>query len=443
MSRKISIGAALALALLLVAASIPLTMLYAQRMLNSVLGDVSVRAGQSQAIEEIREVVAKHYYAGLDQDAVTAEMVRGYIAGLEDERSRYLDPEEYHAYVKSLEGEQPDLGFELTYEPNPNNLDPEKAGEDEVLNRLVISNVKLGSPAAASGLQQGDQLLEVKAGPTVVFQTKNLNGNNYGEIIERLGNVGAVAAENSTASIAVTYMRGKKESSVSVMVGSAGPVSAQLMEAWSEDGEAGSLSVGYIKISSFYKNTARQLEEAIKDLGIKGAASYIIDLRGCAKGTLEYACEALNLLVPVTPGNESMAKLTYKDGTVKTYPSDASNIFSYASGGMAVLINGATAGVAELFAHDLRAYQPSVLLVGQKTKGVSTVQMAFPLERVGGAALLSVGRVVPYGGGEDWNADGVHPNDSYNGVLLEVSNKDMQLRNAIDALTKMETKTED
>ena len=440
MSRKISIGAALALALLLVAASIPLTMIYAQRMFNGVIGDAPARSGENQAIEEIRKIVSKNFFAGLDRDMMTAGMVRGYIAGLGDEQSRYLSATEYTAYLQRLEGAAPDLGLELDYEPG--GTEPDTEGEtteaaEAKAGALVIAHVKSGSPAAASGLLRGDHILKVQADNKVIFDEKDLKADNAGEIIKKLGDLATISANTPSSALTITYRRGAEVKSVSVMIGSAvSSLSWEIMDSWSKDGKSGEPTVGYIKIFNFYKNTAEQLETAIRSLGDKGAYTYIIDLRGCSEGTLEDACKALNPLVPVSQGS-AMATVTYKDGKKDTYPSDSNNsLFLYTSGGMAVLINGSTSGVAELFAYNLRAYHNEVLLVGQKTKGISTIQKAIPLERVGGAALLSMGRVEPYHGGADWNADGVQPNEMENGVELNVKDKDMQLRNAIEALTK-------
>jgi len=436
MSRKISVGAALALALLLVAASIPLTMIYAQKMLNSVIGDASVRSGQNQAIEEIRTIVSKNFFAGLDRDLLTAGMVRGYIAGLGDEQSRYLDATEYTAYLQRLEGTAPDLGLELEYEPTGNTAGEGETAAQGGAGTLVIAHVKSGSPAAASGLLRGDQVIKAQADNKAIFDEKDLKADNAEETIKKLGDLAAISANTPSSALTITYRRGAEVKSVSVMIGSAvSALSWEIMDSWSEDGKSGDPTVGYIKIFNFYKNTAEQLEAAINSLFVQGAASYIIDLRGCAEGTLEDACRALNLLVPVSQGG-AMATVTYKDGKRDTYPSDNTSLFSYASGGMAVLINGSTGGVAELFAYNLRAYHSEVLLVGQKTRGISTVQKAIPLERVGGAALLSVGRVEPYLGGVDWNADGVKPNEMENGVELTVKDKNLQLQNAIEALTK-------
>jgi carboxyl-terminal processing protease len=436
MSRKISIGAALALALLLVAASIPLTMIYAQRMFNNVIPNPSSRSLTYQAGDEIRKLVDTSFAGVLDRDMLVAGLVRGYVAGLGDEQSRYLAPAEYKAYLQRLNGEALELGMDLEYEPGGG--DGETEGKAEGPGRLVIAHVKSGSPAAASGLRKGDRIISVQADNKPIFDEKELSKSKAGDILAKLEDISAISADLPSSALTIAYARGAETKSVSVMVGnSVSSLSWEILDAWSADGRSGKPTVGYIKIFNFYKNTAEQLETAIRSLGSQ-AASYIIDLRGCSEGTLEDACKALNLLVPVSRDG-AMATVTYKDGRQEAYPSGAVNsLYTYVSGGMAVLVDGSTGGVAELFAYDLRAYNSSsVFLVGQKTKGISTLQKDFALDhRIGGAALLTVGRITPYLGEEDWNVGGVKPNGTWNGVELEVMGDAMQLRAAVQALTK-------
>jgi C-terminal processing protease CtpA/Prc len=228
-------------------------------------------------------------------------------------------------------------------------------------------------------------------------------------------------------------------------------LTAELKGAWTPDGKDGEPTVGLIKIYYFFKNTAEQLENAVKELSRAGATCFVFDLRGCSEGTVEYACKALNLFVPVTQGNDVMATIHYKGREDKPFPSDNYQIMSYAPGGIAVLMDQFTAGPAELFIYNLQAFNlDKVVLVGQATKGLSTVQEAFPLTQVGGAALLSAGTVTPLGGKADWNKGGLQPGawdatkkqfvttvtTQVEPVLLAVQQEAMQEQNAIKVLTQ-------
>ena len=430
MSRRITVGAALALALLMVAASIPLTMLYAQSQQNKLIPNLPALIEKFNALDEIRRKVDENFFDRVAEDAVNAEMVRGYIAGLDDPASRYLNAEEYQSYTQRLRGEAPELGIVLHY-------DPDVVG-------LLIEHVKEGSTAAVSGLKIGDQIVKAESGGKVLFNMPEVAPDKATEAIDEFYAATAVTAETSSISITITYKRdGSYRPPVNVMLGSAvSSLSKKLIDAWAKEGETPQKIVGYIKIFHFFRNTADQLETAIKDLSMQGAVAYVLDLRGCSEGTLEYACRAADLLAHVSKDYDAMATVFYKDGSTKPRPSTANSMISYAPNGMAVLIDRRTAGVAELFAYDLRAYNPGkVYLVGEPTRGINTVQEAFPLASVGGAALLTVGTVVPYGGDAQWNSGGVKPNEptkieTAQGFIFRLSGAEQQLNAAVSILTK-------
>ncbi|MDR1928077.1 MAG: PDZ domain-containing protein [Oscillospiraceae bacterium] len=409
MSRKISLGVAIALALVLVAASIPLTMLYARNEQNRIIANLPQRAGQYAALEEIRDVADRYYLNEINPGSVNAEMVRGFIAGLGDAKSRYLSGEEYKLYVNKRNGESPDLGLIAVYEPFVG---------------IMVSQVMPGSPAATSGLQKGDIIQRVEADGKVILNAPDVTQGNADQMLSELEKLRAIATER-LSSVAITFQRDEKTETKTVLVGHNVPtVFSELMQ---ED-------VGYLRITAFYKNTADQLNSQIKDLTRQGATSLLLDLRDCAEGSLEYACQALDLFVPAG-GQEPMALVNYRDREPKRYPSSAGAVTM--PGGMAVLVNRLTDGAAELFAYDLRAFSGGkVQLVGAaRTAGNNTVQEAFELKSVGGAVVLTVGTVIPYGGGADWCKDGVQ-------VDLAVGNAQLQLSSALTLLKGSETNNE-
>ena len=147
-----------------------------------------------------------------------------------------------------------------------------------------------------------------------------------------------------------------------------------------------------------------QLKKAVENLSNQGATSLVFDVRGTSAGTIEYAATTLDVLVPVAnEGSGALATALAKDGTEKqTFTADADSV----SMPMLVLVNGETAGPAELFACDLRDYGKAQL-VGQKTAGNGTMQQAFPLSE-GGAIVLTMAVIKPYVS-ESYNQVGLTP----------------------------------
>jgi len=402
MSRKITVGAALALALLLVAASIPLTMLLAQREQNKLIPKLPELIGKFNALDEIQRKVYDEFYQAPKEDAVNAAMVSGYIAGLNDPESRYLSAVEYQTYMQRLAGEEPELGITLRYSP-------------ELLG-LVIDQVKAGSTAALSGLQPGDHIVKAVSGGKELesIDPEGISPDKAPEAIRKFEEETAVAADTSSLSVTITYERdGRARPPVNVMLGrTVSSISAYIRTTYAGSNEPLAQPVGCIKVFHFFKNTASQIDAAIKDLSRQGAVSYILDVRGCSEGNLDYVCEAIDLFAY----DGALVTVKRRDGTTVSKPSSSGNIMSYTTGGfVAVLIDRRTSGVAELFAYDLHKFnRRKVFLVGEPTKGVNTVQEPFPLASVDGAALLTVGTLIPYGVDPNdpaWNKDGVQPND--------------------------------
>ncbi|MCL2300670.1 MAG: S41 family peptidase [Firmicutes bacterium] len=431
MSRKISIGAALALALLMVAASIPLTMLYAQREHNKLIEDLPKLVAEFGALQEIQNKVGDEFYKKPARDAVNIGMVRGYIAGLRDPQSRYLSAQEYKAYMQRLEGKTPELGIVLKYSP-------------EVVG-LVIDQVKAGSTAAVSGLLPGDHITKAETGGVVLESIKaEVSPDEAAAAISKFYEETAVTADTASVAVTITYKRGGAyQPPVNVMLGSdVSSVSTDMLADWADTGGIPAKTVGYIKIHHFFSNTADQLEAAVKALSAQNAMSYILDVRGCSEGNLESVCKAIDLFAGVGDRAGAMVTVNYRNRAPQLWPSDENSIVSFAIGHIAVLIDGNTSGAAELFAYDLRAYNPTkVFLVGTPTKGVRTVQEPFPLPAVGGAALLTVGELTPYGAeaGKEW---AVAPNeplpetDKLEAVTYSISGAEGQLTGAVAILTK-------
>ena len=434
MSRKITVGAALALALLLAAASIPLTMMFAQRQQNRLIRNLPEMIGNFSALEEIQKAVDDYFNGAPVPDVVNAAMVRGYIAGLGDPESRYLSAEEFKSYTQRMAGEEPELGIVLRYSP-------ELAG-------LVIDQVKAGSTAAISGLQRDDHIVKAVSGGKELSIKPEVDPAEAADAIAKFYEETAVTADTASISITITYKRGGDyKPPVNVMLGSVvSSISAYMMDSYAGSDTPLAKPVGYIKIFHFFKNTASQIEAAVKELSRQGAVSYILDVRDCAEGDLQYACEAIDLFAYVPQDTGAIATVHYKNGPPVPKPSTSGNIMSYTTGGyIAVLINKRTSGVAELFAHDLREFnRKKVFLIGEPTRGLSTVQEAFPLASVGGAALLTVGTVVPYGSTieKPWNDGGVQPNDitsdTKEGVIYRISGAEQQLNGALSLFDKLE-----
>lgn len=353
MNKKISLGLALALVFISVAATVAITMSLTMRTYNAIIKDLPSRSKLYSAVSELDDIVRNNYYGEINDSLLNAELSGGYAEGLGDKYSRYLSAADYSTYKDEMDGKKIGIGVIAFY--NPADMS------------IYVAEVSENSPAAISGLQKGDKITHIDEEAVTVY--------NYTELLKKL-------TGDRLSTVTVTFVRGEESKTVSVVKG----YSAQSVY-YSLNG-----GVGYVKITDFYATTATQLNDAVNSLVKQGATSLVFDLRGTFNGLITHAASTLDVLVPVaSEGTGALATATAKDGSVRqTFTADAESV----SMPMIVLVNSETAGPAELFACDLRDYGKAQL-VGEKTAGNGTMQEAFALSD-GGAILLTTAVIQPY-----------------------------------------------
>jgi carboxyl-terminal processing protease len=126
--------------------------------------------------------------------------------------------------------------------------------------------------------------------------------------------------------------------------------------------------IGYARISTFQRDTARDLRRAVLHLLDQGCRGLVLDLRNNPGGTLETAVAAADLFIHegilvTTSGRGPDATQAYRasgEGTLPAFP-------------LAVLINEGCASATEILAGSLRAHGRAIL-VGSRTYGKRSVQ---------------------------------------------------------------------
>ena len=122
--------------------------------------------------------------------------------------------------------------------------------------------------------------------------------------------------------------------------------------------------VGYVQFLGFEDSTKNSFSAALNDFSsasILKVDMLVLDLRNCNSGKIDVAAQILDMLLPE---GETIAGVDKNGNRTVLYTSDQSEI-SY---DIAVLVNGNTSGVAEIFASTLNAYGKAVI-VGTTTAG--------------------------------------------------------------------------
>lgn len=399
MNKKISLGICISLIIIAITATFAITMVVSKQIYDSIISNISQRSQTYESVDEINKIVSNYFYGSVDnQSKLNASLAEGYVNGLGDGNSLYLDSAEYASYTAKLEGGVMGIGVETAF--------------DYQAGSFIITHVYDDSPAEKAGLQSRDIITAIDNSAVTMGNYSLLREKLYGDRL---------------SSVQVEYERDGETKVVEPMLGFAIPSVSGTLES----------NVGYIRISGFYKDTASEFKSMVQKLIEQGAESFIFDVRNTSDGSIDYAAEVIDVIVPAI--SENIAVVKDKNGNVykdKIYTAENSSITMP----FVVLVNGYTGGPAELFACDLRDISQAQL-VGTRTAGVGTMQELFALED-GGAVLLTVALVEPKGGENAvYNGKGIEPTvavsltsgDDLNLDLL-TDEQDNQLQTALNML---------
>ena len=352
MNKKISLGLCLSLVILSITATFAVTMIFSKQIYNKIISNISQRSQTYDSVDEISRIISNYFYGKVDDySAIGGALAEGYVNGLGDEYSKYLEADEYAEYTEKIESGLTGCGIETVYSSK----------------KLVISYVYEGSPAETAGLKKGDIITKVNTVAVTKSNYEALRSMLYG---------------GKLSTISLEYQRDGETKTAEPMLGFSIPsVTGSLMG-----------NVGYIKINGFFRGTANELEETYKSLKEKGASCYVFDVRGVSEGTVDYAAATADIVVTTS---QPIASIYDKDGQVyknKKFTNDSGTVIKENA---AVLVDGETKGPAELFAFVVKNAS-SAELYGSKTAGNGTYQDLFTLDG-GGAVLLTVAEVRPLG----------------------------------------------
>lgn len=367
MSKKVSLGIAIALILISISATFAITMSVSMKIYNNLIKDLPGRSQMYSKLAEIDDLVRAEYYGNIDENFLNSYLAAGYIIGINDEYSRYMTADDYIEYYTEIQGKMSGIGIL----PSLNQQD----------GTILAQEVYSDSPAHLAGMKKGDVITEIEG--------EKVTNTNYNEMVERLEG-------DKLTSVSVTFFSASEDKSITTNI--AKGYNAQSVF-YNFTG-----STGYIRITGFYENTKKQFENAIKELETQEVNGLIIDVRNNNSGSISYAADVIDVLVPLaTEGIGAIATaVNGKGDIIEVFAADAASVTLP----MVVLVNQNSAGGAELLACVLRDFGKAQI-VGETTKGKGTLQKIFRLND-GSAVLLTVGKIMPYIS-ESFNEVGVVP----------------------------------
>lgn len=401
MSKKISLGVAATIAIIAMAVTFSLTMVVSMKMFNTTVSSVKNKERQYNKLSEIDRFVRAGEYFTIDEDTLNDRLAAGYMNGINDKYAVYYTAKEYSEKQSVEKGTLTGIGVAVVNDTS--------SGYARII-RLYDN-----SPAAEAGMQVGGFITAINDESTRnITSTARLTSKLLGE-------------EGTTTTI--TYLTPDRQEQQLNLVHSNYKTPSIYTRQMVAD------TCGYIRIDAFTSGTASEFKAAVDELLQQGANSLIFDLRDNTGENLNAALVAADYCVP----SGEIAKQQDRDGNVTVLRmSDETEI----NVPIVCLVNGSTAGSAELFANALRK-MAGATLVGTKTAGKGVVMSDAQSFSDGSAAYITVGLLLD---NEDqtWNEEGLRPDidaalsvDEQNAYYDYTLDTDPQISKAVNAATAL------
>lgn len=401
MSKKISLGVAATIAIIAMAVTFSLTMVVSMKMFNTTVSSVKNKERQYNKLSEIDRFVRAGEYFTIDEDTLNDRLAAGYMNGINDKYAVYYTAKEYNEKQSVEKGTLTGIGVAVVNDTS--------SGYARII-RLYDN-----SPAAEAGMQVGGFITAINDESTRnITSTARLTSKLLGE-------------EGTTTTI--TYLTPDRQEQQLNLVHSNYKTPSIYTRQMVAD------TCGYIRIDSFTSGTASEFKAAVDELLQQGANSLVFDLRDNTGENLNAALVAADYCVP----SGEIAKQQDRDGNVTVLRmSDETEI----NVPIVCLVNGSTAGSAELFANALRK-MAGATLVGTKTAGKGVVLSDAQSFSDGSAAYITVGLLLD---NEDqtWNEEGLRPDidaalsvDEQNAYYDYTLDTDPQISKAVNAATAL------
>jgi carboxyl-terminal processing protease len=279
------------------------------------------------------------------------QAVRQMLKKLNDPYTQFLEPQEYSQRQASLANTITGVGMTT---------------EDPPRKPSIVISVLEGSPAEQAGVQPEDLVVAV-------------NGKKVGDMAE--GKVTQAIRGPEGSAVVLTILRQGKTIRTRIV---RRKINFPTVRATYQPTE----KIGYIRLSQFGDNAAKEMGEAIQSLEAKQPMGYVLDLRNNPGGRVDIAAAIASQWM----GDSVLTTIRDRNGGCElNFRSLAATKCQLYTGGKAltnkplvVLVNGFSASASEMLAG---AFQDNhrAIVIGDKTYGKGVVQSIFSLGD--GAAL--------------------------------------------------------
>jgi len=248
------------------------------------------------------------------------------------------------------------------------------AGAGVVLSRksdvVYVVSLDPEGPAARAGMHRGDYVIAIDG-----------EGVEHKSLLE----VDSLLSGAPGTRVTITLFRDSRtkprDLEFALEAPSESPVGSRMLDG----------GVGYLKIASLRDQAVEQARVKLKTLISAGAGKIVLDLRGCADGSAANGATVANYFLSDGVIYYSRNREGEKVLVVEADPEKTITLLP-----AAVLINGSTAGAAEIIAGALKDGRRATV-VGERSFGLGSEQKTIPLKS-GALLVLSTAKYCTPGG---------------------------------------------
>ncbi|KRM08243.1 carboxy-terminal processing protease [Liquorilactobacillus ghanensis DSM 18630] len=318
-------------------------------------------------ISTVYSALYNNYYKKVSRTKLVNGALTGMVNSLGDPFSEYMSKSETESLSNTISSSFTGIGAEV-----------QKSGS----HIEIISPIK-GTPAEKAGLKARDIIEKIN--------NKSINGYSLNK--------------------AVSLIRGKKGTNVTLTIKRGSEtftktIKRDTIPVKTVNGKIvkGHPTVGYVQVSTFSENTAKEFKAELKNLQKKGAKSFIIDMRDNPGGLMDQALKMSSIFVK---NNKVLLRVQQRTGAQQVYRAGKKFDGGYKiKGKTVVLINSGSASAAEIFSAALHQ-SAGDQLIGTKSYGKGTVQNTMPFNDQTELKMTIAKWLTPNG---DWiNHKGLQP----------------------------------
>ena len=303
---------------------------------------------------EVLEKINKEYVDEVNPTDSMDSAINGLLQSL-DPYSAYMSPETFNEMQTETSGEFGGLGIEVGME----------SGVVKVISPID------DTPASKAGIKAGDYIVKI---------------NN-------------IQVQGKSLSEAVELMRGPVGSAIELTVRRRGEkkaiifnITREIIQIKSVKADLLEKNIGYIRLTSFNENSAKQIKKEINKLEKnQNVDSYIFDLRNNPGGLLSQAITITDFFLD--DGEIVSTKSRKKSENRKWFAKKGDLIKGKK---IIVLINYGSASASEIVAGALKDHKRAILL-GENSYGKGSVQSIIPLKNNGAIRLTVAKYYLPSG----------------------------------------------